>query len=64
MRSSFLTAVWAMEDDRSISSHSALIVRHISSWMSTDAPKSSSLGKEVLVSLVEEAVDPTEGVTG
>lgn len=64
MRSSFLTAVWAAEADRSISSHSDFIVRHISSWMSTEAPKSSSLGKEVMVSLLEEALDAAEGVTG
>lgn len=67
MRSSFLTAVWAVEADRSISSHSDFIVRHISSWMSTEAPKSSSLGKEeeAMSLLVEAAaVDAAEGVTG
>ena len=53
-----------MEADRSISSHSALIVRHISSWISTEAPKSSSLGKTAVLSLLEVAVGAAEGVTG
>ncbi len=53
-----------MEADRSMSSHSDFNVRHISSWMSTEAPKSSSLEKVEAMSLLEEAVDATDGVTG
>ena len=52
-----------MEEDLSRASHSSFRVRHISSWMSTEAPKSSSEGKVVVASL-EEAVDAAEGVTG
>lgn len=49
-----------MEEDLSRASHSSFRVRHISSWMSTEAPKSSSEGKVEVASLVDAA----EGVTG
>ena len=49
-----------MEEDLSRASHSSFRVRHISSWMSTEAPKSSSEGKVVVASLVDAA----EGVIG
>ena len=51
-----------MEEDLSRVSHSSFRVRHISSWMSTEAPKSSSEGKVVVV--VASLVDAAEGVIG